>query len=310
MFVRPNVTADEAAGPTLRQLCEVVNGTTAGDAPNAFHALWLDRRMIYSCARFHVPDEDLDVAQKRRLDYLCSALRLRPGQQVLDVGCGWGGLVMHAAERFGADATGITLSQRQADLANQRIAANPRIAAAGLVGCCRVEVCDYRQVKAPQEGYDALVSVGMAERIGDFAWALRLLRPGGTLLMHIIAGRPRRGADFSDSHAFPGGEPSPLNFALRTAEGVGFEVQALESLREDFKLTLRHWMRRLEAHRDQALQLVDEPAYRAWWLFLSDLAYAFNEGRVNAYQVLLARPERTNGRNATPTSPPVGQTQQ
>ncbi len=309
MFVRPNIAADEAAGPTLRQLCEVVSGKTAGDAPNAFYALWLDQRMIYSCARFHSPDEDLDVAQKRRLDYLCSALRLRPGQQVLDVGCGWGGLVMHAAERFGADATGITLSQSQADLANQRSAANPRIAAAGLVGCCRVEVCDYRRVKAPQEGYDALVSVGMAERIGDFAWALRLLRPGGALLMHIVAGRSRRGADFSDSSVFPGGEPPPLNFALRTAEAVGFEVQALESLREDFKLTLRHWMRRLEAHRDQALQLVDESIYRDWWSSLSDLASAFNAGRVNAYQVLLVKPERTNGRNATSASPPAGQNQ-
>ncbi len=299
MSTMPNIAA-EAAGPTLRQLCEVINGKTAGDAPNAFYALWLDRRMIYSCARFHSPDEDLDTAQKRRLDNLCSALRLRPGQRLLDVGCGCGGLVMHAAERFGADATGITLSQSQADLANQRLAANPRVAAAGLTGR-RVVACHYRQVNGPSESYDALVSIGMAERIGDFAWALRLLRPGGALLMHIMAGQPRRGADSPDTYAFPGGGPSPLNLTLRTAERAGFEVQAVESLREDFRLTLRHWMRRLEAHHDQALQLVDEPTYRAWQLFLSDLAQAFSVGSINAYQVLLIKPERTGWRSGSST---------
>ncbi len=298
MSIRPNITA-EAAGLTVRQLGEAVNGKMTDGVSNDFYALWLDRRMIYSCARFHSPDDDLNTAQKHRLDHLCGALRLRPGQRLLDVGCGCGGLVMYAAERFGADATGVTLSRSQADLANQRLAANPRIAAAGLAGH-RVEVGAYRQVNAPPESYDALVSVGMAERIDDFAWAVRLLRPGGALLMHIMAGRPRRSADFSDTYAFPGGEPSPLNLTLRTAEGAGFEVQAVESLREDFKLTLRHWMRRLEAHRDQALQLVDEPTYRAWWLFMSDLARAFNAGRVNAYQVLLAKPERTGWRSVVP----------
>jgi cyclopropane-fatty-acyl-phospholipid synthase len=303
------VRLDIAAGPT-RRLDEAADDQTAvRSVPNDFYALWLDRRMIYSCACFRSPGDDLDIAQKRRLDALCSALRLCPGQRLLDVGCDWGGLVMHAAERFGVDATGITLSRSQADLANQRLAANPHIAADGLAGRCRVEVNDYRRVKAPPQGYDALVSVGMAEHIGDFAWAMRLLRPGGALLMHSMAGRPRCGADVSDSYAFPGGEPSPLNFTLRAAEGAGFEVQALESLREDFKLTLRHWMRRLEAQRDQALRLVGEPAYRAWWLFMSDLAHAFSVGRVNAYQVLLVKPERTNGRGATPVSPLAGQNQ-
>ena len=247
-----NIAAVEAAGAT-RQLGEAANGKATGGAPNEFYALWLDRRMIYSCASFHSPDEDLDTAQKHRLDSLCCALRLGPGRRLLDVGCGCGGLVMYAAERFGADAIGVTLSRPQADLANQRLAANPRIASAGLAGC-RVEVCHYRRVDAPPESYDALSSIGMAERIGDFVWALRLLRPGGAMAMHIMTGQPRRSADFTDTYTFPGGEPSPLGLTLHAAERAGFEVRTVDSLREDFRLTLHHWLRRLDAHHDQALR--------------------------------------------------------
>jgi cyclopropane-fatty-acyl-phospholipid synthase len=213
------------------------------------------------------------------------------------VGCGCGGLVIYAAEQFGADATGVTLSQPQANLANQRLAANPRIAAAGLGGR-RVQVCHYRRVDAPPESYDALASIGMAQRIGDFAWALRLLRPGGALAMHVMTGQRLRSADFTDTYAFPGGEPSPLGLTLHAAERAGFEVRAVENLRNDFRLTLRHWMHRLEVHHDQALRFVDEPTYRAWRLFMSDLAHGFRVGSVNAYQILLVKPKRTNGHNA------------
>jgi cyclopropane-fatty-acyl-phospholipid synthase len=230
-------------------------------------------------------------------------LRLRPGQRLLDVGCGWGRLVMHPAERYGVDATGITLSQPQADLANQRIAA------AGLAGRCQVEVCDYRQAEAPQAGYDALVSVGMFEHVGAallptyFARALHLLRPGGVFLNHGIASRatdqPQHGPSFSDTYVFPDGELVPINVTLRAAEEVGFEARDVESLREHDMLTLRAWVRRLEAHHDRALQLVDEPTYRVWRLFMSGSAHGFDVGSINVYQTLLVKPGE-HGRSGLP----------
>jgi cyclopropane-fatty-acyl-phospholipid synthase len=268
------------------------------DVSNDFYALWLDRRMVYSCAYFHSPDEDLDTAQERKLDYICRKLRLRPGQRLLDVGCGWGGLVMHAAERYGVDATGITLSQPQTDLANQRIAA------AGLSDGCRVQVRDYRQVDEPA-GYDALVSVGMFEHVGAamlpayFAQALRLLRPGGVFLNHGIASRAtdqlQHGPSFSDTYVFPDGELVPINVTLRTAEAAGFEVRDVESLREHYALTLRHWVRRLETQHEQALTFVDEPTYRVWRLFMSGSAHGFTTGQLNVYQTLLVKPDEGGG---------------
>ncbi len=272
------------------------------DVSNDFYALWLDRRLVYSCAYFETPDEDLDPAQERKLDMLCRKLRLQPGQRLLDVGCGWGGLVIHAAQRYGVDATGITLSQPQADLANERIAQ------AGLAGRARVQVRDYREVDEPG-GYNALVSVGMFEHVGaallptyfDLAW--RLLRPGGVFLNHGIANtfeeRPRHGPSFSDTYVFPDGELAPISVTLRAAEEAGFEVRDVESLREHYALTLRHWVRRLEAHHEQALQFVDEPTYRVWRLFMSGSAQGFSAGRLNVYQSLLVKPDE-QGRSGLP----------
>ena len=272
------------------------------DVSNDFYALWLDRRMVYSCAYFASPDEDLETAQARKLDYICRKLRLQPGQRLLDIGCGWGGLAIHAAQHYGVDATGITLSRPQADLANQRIAA------AGLAARCRVLVQDYRQVGAPA-GYDALVSVGMFEHVGAtllppyFAQAWRLLRPGGVFLNHGMASRatdkPQHGPSFSTAYVFPDGELVPINVTVRAAEESGFEVRDVESLREHYALTLRHWVRRLEAHHDDALQCVDEPTYRVWRLFMSGSAHGFTHRRLNIYQVLLAKPD-AGGRSGLP----------
>jgi cyclopropane-fatty-acyl-phospholipid synthase len=264
------------------------------DVSNDFYALWLDRRMVYSCAYFQSPNQNLDTAQERKLDYLCRKLRLQPGQRLLDVGCGWGGLVIHAAERYGVDATGITLSQPQADLANRRIAE------AELADRCRVEVRDYRQMDGP-ESYDALVSVGMFEHVGAatlptyFAQAWRLLKPGSVFLNHGIASRaadkPQNGPSFSDTYVFPDGELVPINMTLHVAEEAGFEVRDVESLREHYALTLRHWVRNLEAHHEQALQFVDEPTYRVWRLFTSGSARGFTAGQLNVYQSLLVKPD-------------------
>jgi cyclopropane-fatty-acyl-phospholipid synthase len=263
------------------------------DVSNDFYALWLDQHMVYSCAYFASVDEDLDRAQTRKLDYLCRKLRLQPGQRLLDLGCGWGGLAIHAAQQYGVDATGITLSQPQADLANERIAA------AGLSDRCRVWMRDYREMD-PADHYDALVSVGMFEHVGEallpiyFQRAYVLLEPGGVFLNHgianTVADRPVNGPSFSDTYVFPDGELVPISTTTRVAEEAGFEVRDVESLREHYALTLRHWVRRLEAGYEQALAYVDEPTYRVWRLFMSGSAHGFTVGRLNVYQTLLVKP--------------------
>jgi cyclopropane-fatty-acyl-phospholipid synthase len=244
----------------------------------------------------------LDTAQERKLDYICRKLRLRPGQRLLDIGCGWGGLVIYAAEHYGVEATGITLSQPQTDLANARIAA------AGLSDRYCVKVCDYRKVDDPGM-YDALVSVGMFEHVGSallpayFAQAWRLLKPGGVFLNHGIARRAisksAHGPTFFNTYVFPDGELVPINVTLQAAEGVGFEVRDVESLREHYAMTLRHWVRRLEAAHGEALRYVDEPTYRVWRLFMSGSAYGFQSGLINVYQALLVR-QNASGESGLP----------
>jgi len=244
----------------------------------------------------------LDTAQERKLDYICRKLRLKPGQRLLDIGCGWGGLVIHAAQHYGVEALGITLSEPQAELANQRIAE------AGLSGRCQVKVLDYREVN-DWGGFDALASVGMFEHVGEdllevyFRQAFRLLRPGGLFLNHGIAHRatdPKtKGPTFSNTYVFPDGELVPISTTLRVAEAVGFEVRDVESLREHYALTLRHWVRRLEAHHGEALRYVDEPTYRVWRLFMSGSAHGFTMGRLNVYQSLLVK-QGPRGENGLP----------
>lgn len=274
------------------------------DVSNDFYSLWLDNRMVYSCAYFHSADDSLNTAQEQKLDTICRKLRLKPGQRLLDLGCGWGGLVIYAAQHYGVDATGITLSKPQATLANARIAA------AGLSNRCRVLVQDYREVPVGEEQqYDRLVSVGMFEHVGAaklpayFAQAWKLLKPGGVFLNHGIACRATdatvHGPSFSEAYVFPDGELVPINITLHAAEEAGFEVRDVESLREHYALTLRHWVHNLETNHDEALKYVDEPTYRVWRLYMSGSAYGFSMGRNNVYQTLLAKPD-AQGRSGFP----------
>ncbi len=264
------------------------------DVSNDFYRLWLDSNMVYSCGYFESADDTLDSAQLQKLDYICRKLRLRPGQRLLDIGCGWGGLVIHAAREYGVEATGITLSEPQAELANLRIDD------AGLAGRARVLVRDYRQVQ--EEGYfDALASVGMFEHVGAtmlpryFRQAARLLRPGGVFLNHgICLGTKKHegiGPSFSERYVFPDGELTPVAAQLQIAADAGLEVRDLESLREHYAITLRHWVRRLESTHERALEFVDEPTYRVWRLFMSGGAFAFTSGILSVFQVLYVKPE-------------------
>jgi cyclopropane-fatty-acyl-phospholipid synthase len=268
------------------------------DVSNDFYSLWLDKEMVYSCAYFRTAGDDLDIAQERKLDYICRKLRLSPDKRLLDVGCGWGGLVMHAAANYGVNATGITLSKQQAELANERISKR------GLADRCRVKIQDYRQVDGRQP-FDALVSVGMFEHVGEtllptyFNQAYRLLKPGGVFLNHGIGRsiheRKTLGPSFSDTYVFPDGELVPIHVTLRAAEEANFEVRDVESLREHYAMTLRQWVHRLENNHKQALQYVDEPTYRVWRLFMSGSAHGFESTRLTVYQALLVKPGKGGG---------------
>ncbi len=275
------------------------------DVSNDFYALWLDKNMLYSCAYY--PEEGFNIhsAQEKKMEYICKKLRLKPGERLLDIGCGWGGQIIHAAKRYGVKAVGITLSENQAEWARNRIEEE------GLEGQCEVELMDYREIP-PGTSYDKIVSVGMVEHVGReklptyFKQAYRLLEPQGLFLNHGIASmstdpnreRPTE-ESFGDNYVFPDGELVLINTMLRYAEEAGFEVLDVESLREHYAQTLRHWVHRLEGSHQEALQYVEETTYRIWRLFMSGSARGFEVGRLNLYQSLLGKPSKT-GKSGLP----------
>ncbi len=261
------------------------------DLPTDFYSLFLDREMVYSCGYFATPAEDLDSAQVRKLDYICRKLRLLPGERFLDIGCGWGGLIIYAAEHYGVEAVGITPSIRQAEVARQRIRAK------GLYDRCRVEVCDYRDHE-PGQPYDKIASVGMFEHVGEsllpeyFGRVWSALGPAGIFLNHGIAYSAtyeRHGPSFTDQYVFPDADLMPISTTLKAAELAGFEIRDLESLREHYAITLRHWVRRLEANADAARCITDDVTYRIWRLYMAGAAHGFSTGRLNIYQALLTK---------------------
>ena len=284
------------------------------DVGNDFYALWLDPSMLYTCAYYKKASDDLATAQINKLDHICRKLRLQPGDRLLDIGCGWGGLVMHAAENYGVSATGITLSAAQA------IYAQARIAERGLSDRCRVQMMDFRDLPVNAR-FDKISSVGVTEHVPEkqqpayFARAFRALEPGGLFLNHCeVSTRAARRTNtlgekigrwlwkrdqFIDKYVFPDAKLVALGSIVRSAESVGFEVRDIESLREHYTMTLRAWLRGLERRRAEALRLVGERTYRVWRLYMSAAAYGFRTAGINIVQTLLSKPA-ADGRAGVP----------
>jgi cyclopropane-fatty-acyl-phospholipid synthase len=263
------------------------------DVSNDFYALWLDRAMVYSCAYFDRPDVDLDAAQQAKLDHICRKLLLQPGERFLDIGCGWGALVIHAAQRYGVRAHGVTLSPQQLKVARERIAL------AGLEDRVSVELQDYRDL--PQDSlYDKVASVGMFEHVGlknlpvYFSTVHRLLKPHGLFLNHGITHdsegwQKSVSTAFINRYVFPDGELDNISNIQHAMEVARFEIADVEALRPHYALTLRHWVERLERNHARALQFVNEATYRVWRLYMSACALEFESGHVGIYQVLATK---------------------
>ena len=267
------------------------------DRSNDFYALWLGHRMVYTCAYFATPGDDLDTAQERKLDYICRKLRLCPGERLLDIGCGWGGLLIYAAQHYGVEAHGVTLGLPQAEFAQRRIQE------AGLTERCRVEACDYRDIHGAG-AFDKIASIEMFEHVGEaqlpayFKQVWHLLRPGGVFLLQGDSSPSTTvaldAANFFGRYVFPDVELVPISRTLQAAETSSFEVRDVESLREHYLLTLRHWVRRLEDHAGEARNLTSDVAYRIWRLYMALAAHGFQTGRLTIYQALLAKPDHGN----------------
>jgi cyclopropane-fatty-acyl-phospholipid synthase len=266
------------------------------DVSNAFYRLWLDERMVYSCAYFHREDDTLDVAQAQKLDHICRKLRLSPGERFLDIGCGWGGLLFWAAERYGVDATGITLSR------NQFEHVSGEIARCGLGDRVRIELLDYLDL--PNEPrYDKIASVGMFEHVGVarfpkyFGKILQCLKPGGLVINHgITHNAPDAHAlgsgigDFVDRYVFPGGELTHVSKVIAAMSLAGLEVIDAEALRDHYARTLWRWTERLEANGDAARREAGEERFRVWRIYMAGSAHAFERGWLSIWQLLAGKP--------------------
>ncbi|MCX4454605.1 cyclopropane-fatty-acyl-phospholipid synthase family protein [Streptomyces sp. NBC_01340] len=273
------------------------------DVGNDFYEIVLGPSMVYSCAYW----EDggaLEDAQRDKLELISRKLDLRPGQRLLDVGCGWGSMAIHAAREHGVSVVGVTLSQEQAAYARKRVADE------GLTDRVEIRVQDYRDVA--DGPYDAISSIGMAEHVGaerylEYAEVLyRLLKPGGRLLNHQIARPPRRDEsaydvdEFIDAYVFPDGELAPIGTTVTQLERAGFEVRDVESIREHYALTLRRWVANLEAQWARAVALTSPGRARVWRLYMAASAVAFERNRIGVNQVLAIRTPEPSGASGMP----------
>lgn len=298
------------------------------DVSNDFYRLVLGPTMTYSCAVFATPDTTLDEAQSAKYELICAKLGLEPGMRLLDVGCGWGGMVLHAARHHGVVAVGVTISRQQAELARARVAE------AGLDGKVEIRVQDYREV---HDGpFDAVSSIGMFEHVGRagveaYTTALeRQVRPGGRVLNHAISRPPhvpglrlfgrhtatasriadalgssratRIDSDFMDRYVFPDGELFEVGSAVTHLQSAGLEVRHVESLRPHYALTLRRWVANLEQRWDEAVALVGERRARVWRLYMALSARGFERGTIAVHQVLAVHPH-ADGADDLPLRP-------
>lgn len=278
------------------------------DVGNAFYRLWLDERMVYSCAYFRSGDETLDEAQRAKLDHICRKLRLVPGERLLDVGCGWGGLVIHAARHYGVSAVGITLSNEQHALATERIRS------LGLADRVTVELLDYRELpeRYGRQSFDKAASIGMFEHVGlknlsqYFTAVAATLRDRGLFLNHGITAsdvdnRPvgSGASEFIERFVFPHGELPHLHLAVREMSAAGFEVVDVESLRPHYAKTLALWSRRLEGRLEEAARLVSDRTLRIWRVYLAGCSHGFAQGWTSVHQ-LLGSVQRAPGTTGLP----------
>jgi cyclopropane-fatty-acyl-phospholipid synthase len=273
------------------------------DVSNEFYRLFLDPNMVYSCAYFKSDADTLEVAQEQKLDHILTKLRLAPGERLLDIGCGWGALIVRAVEKFGARAVGITLSKNQYEYAQEKIREK------GIGDRCEVRLQDYRDVPA-EDGFDKISSVGMFEHVGLKNLALyfgrirALLKDGGLALNHGItsvdpdSGAVGRGAgEFIDKYVFPHGELPHIGLVLREMSVAGLEVADVESLRRHYAKTTAMWADRLEVNRERARAIAGEKRYRIWSVYLAGCAFGFAHDWMNIYQVLACK---SGGGSANP----------
>ncbi|MFD9328950.1 class I SAM-dependent methyltransferase [Streptomyces sp. NPDC060065] len=273
------------------------------DVGNDFYEIVLGPSMVYSCAYWE-DGGSLEDAQRDKLELIARKLDLKPGQRLLDVGCGWGSMAIHAAREHGVSVVGVTLSQEQAAYARKRVADE------GLTDRVEIRVQDYRDVT--DGPFDAISSIGMAEHVGaerylEYAETLRrLLRPGGRLLNHQIARPPRRDEsaysvdEFIDAYVFPDGELAPVGTTVTQLERAGFEVRDVESIREHYALTLRRWVANLEEQWTRAVRLTSPGRARVWRLYMAASALAFEHNRIGVNQVLAVRTPEASGASGMP----------
>jgi cyclopropane-fatty-acyl-phospholipid synthase len=273
------------------------------DVSNDFYSLFLDRRMVYTCAYYRRPDGDLDQAQEDKLDLVCRKLRLAPGERLLDIGCGWGSLAVWAAEHYGVRAHGVTLSRAQAEYGQAWIR---RL---GLEDRARVDHLDYRDL--PRDArFHKIAAVGVIEHLGIrnypgyFARVHEMIEPGGLFLNHGITHEKhwKRSSqtEFLERHVFPNGQMDNVSHILDVLERARFEILDVESLRAHYARTTKQWAERLQANAERARALVGERTYRTWVAYLASSSVGFTRGNLGLYQVVAARADPA--RAAVPTT--------